>query len=64
MDALSVSTLAAAVELSATQLGAGNLSYLMTWQGSQADLKPVIFVAHTDVVPVPDETLKVRLPSF
>lgn len=42
------------------QMGAGNLSYLFTWQGSQPELDPVLFVAHTDVVPVAQETLKVR----
>lgn len=40
-------------------MGAGNLSYLFTWQGSQPDLDPVLFVSHTDVVPVAQETLKV-----
>jgi hypothetical protein len=41
------------------QLGPGNLSYLLTWRGSRPDLDPVLFVAHTDVVPVAPETLKV-----
>jgi hypothetical protein len=41
------------------QLGRGNLSYLFTWKGDQPDLNPVLFVAHTDVVPVAPETLKV-----
>jgi hypothetical protein len=41
------------------QLGTGSLSYLLTWQGSQPQLDPVLFVAHTDVVPVDESTLKV-----
>jgi hypothetical protein len=35
-------------------------SYLITWPGSAPDLLPVLFVSHTDVVPVPPETLRVR----
>ncbi|PWN35204.1 carboxypeptidase S [Meira miltonrushii] len=30
---------------------------LYTWQGSQKDLKPIIFTAHQDVVPVDPDTL-------
>lgn len=44
------------------QLGAGNLSYLFTWQGSQPELDPVMFVSHTDVVPAAEGTLKVHSP--
>ena len=32
-------------------------SYLYKWQGSDEQLKPVILVAHSDVVPVPEEDL-------
>jgi hypothetical protein len=42
------------------QVGAGGLSRLITWQGSDASLQPVLFVSHVDVVPVTEETLKVR----
>jgi Gly-Xaa carboxypeptidase len=31
--------------------------HLLTWQGSNADLKPILLMAHTDTVPVINETL-------
>jgi len=34
-----------------------NLSLLYQWPGSQPDLKPILLLAHLDVVPVPKETL-------
>lgn len=42
------------------QVGAGGLSRLITWQGSDRSLQPVLFVSHVDVVPVAEETVKVR----
>jgi acetylornithine deacetylase/succinyl-diaminopimelate desuccinylase-like protein len=41
------------------QVGAGGLSRLFTWQGSDSSLLPVLFVSHVDVVPVTQETLQV-----
>eukprot|EP00775_Hariotina_reticulata_P006875 gene6876-7091_t len=41
-----------------SQVGTDHLSYLLTWQGSQPQLSPVLFISHTDVVPVPTETLQ------
>lgn len=35
-----------------------NYSLLYTWQGKSPNLKPVLLLAHMDVVPVADETLK------
>ncbi len=32
-------------------------SMLLTWQGKNSKLKPILFLAHQDVVPVPDENL-------
>ncbi len=32
-------------------------SMLFKWQGKNASLKPILFLAHQDVVPVPDENL-------
>ncbi len=32
-------------------------SMLFTWRGKNAALKPILFMAHQDVVPVPDENL-------
>lgn len=32
-------------------------AYLYTWKGSDLSLKPLLFMAHTDVVPAPDSTL-------
>jgi acetylornithine deacetylase/succinyl-diaminopimelate desuccinylase-like protein len=43
------------------QLGAGSMTYLLSWRGSQPGLDPVLFLAHTDVVPAPPETLQARL---
>jgi carboxypeptidase PM20D1 len=34
------------------RLGKGNYSYLITWQGSQPELRPALFISHLDVVPV------------
>ncbi|PVH78384.1 Gly-Xaa carboxypeptidase [Cadophora sp. DSE1049] len=31
-------------------------AFLYTWKGSDSSLKPVVFMAHTDVVPAPEET--------
>jgi carboxypeptidase PM20D1 len=42
------------------QAGVGSLSYLITWQGSQPQLPPALFVSHFDVVPVPEDSYKVR----
>jgi hypothetical protein len=42
------------------QAGVGSLSYLITWQGSQPRLPPALFVSHFDVVPVPEDSYKVR----
>jgi hypothetical protein len=42
------------------QVGSGSLSYLLTWHGSQQQLRPVLFLSHIDVVPVTAETLQVR----
>ncbi|KAJ6454169.1 hypothetical protein C8R45DRAFT_1038267 [Mycena sanguinolenta] len=33
-------------------------SLLLTWQGSDASLAPIILMAHQDTVPVPDETVE------
>lgn len=38
------------------QVGTGGMSYLLTWRGSKPGLKPVLFVSHTDVVPVEEKT--------
>uniref|UniRef100_A0A383VVP7 Uncharacterized protein n=1 Tax=Tetradesmus obliquus TaxID=3088 RepID=A0A383VVP7_TETOB len=47
------------------QLGSGSLSFLLTWRGSQQQLRPVLFISHTDVVPVTAETLQDwRHPPF
>ncbi len=35
----------------------GNATLLYTWRGQQSDLKPVLFVAHQDVVPADPDTL-------
>lgn len=40
------------------KVGSGNLSYLLTWQGTDATLAPVLFISHVDVVPVPEQTVK------
>jgi hypothetical protein len=42
------------------QVGSGSLSHLLTWHGSQQQLRPVLFISHVDVVPVTAETLQVR----
>jgi hypothetical protein len=42
------------------QVGSGSLSTLLTWHGSQPQLRPVLFISHIDVVPVTAETLQVR----
>lgn len=34
------------------------LSLLLTWPGSDPDLRPILFGAHQDVVPVPEENLE------
>jgi acetylornithine deacetylase/succinyl-diaminopimelate desuccinylase-like protein len=36
-----------------------SLSYLIIWQGSQAQLPPALFISHFDVVPVPEDSYKV-----
>ena len=43
------------------KVGAGGLSYLMTWRGSSSSdrLKPVLCVSHVDVVPVPPDRVQV-----
>ncbi|KAF6262167.1 hypothetical protein COO60DRAFT_676903 [Scenedesmus sp. NREL 46B-D3] len=47
------------------QVGSGSLSHLLTWHGSQPQLRPVLFVSHIDVVPVTAETLQEwRHPPF
>lgn len=43
--------------LEVERLGEGGLSYLLTWRGSDASLRPVLFISHVDVVPVTQETL-------
>ena len=35
-----------------TQVGAGNLTLLLKWKGSDPELLPVLFISHYDVVPV------------
>ena len=43
----------------------GNGSMLFTWQGSNAQLKPVLLMAHMDVVPIaPGEDDKWQYPPF
>jgi len=32
-------------------------SFILKWQGKQSKLKPILFLAHQDVVPVPEENL-------
>lgn len=44
-----------------SQVGEGQLSLLLTWRGSHPDLRPVLFISHTDVVPVDNNTLKASL---
>jgi acetylornithine deacetylase/succinyl-diaminopimelate desuccinylase-like protein len=41
------------------QVGAGGLSRLITWHGSDPALQPVLFASHVDVVPVKEESIKV-----
>jgi hypothetical protein len=41
------------------KVGCDSLSYLITWQGSQPDLRPVLFISHLDVVPVAEASEKV-----
>ncbi|GLI59011.1 hypothetical protein VaNZ11_000835 [Volvox africanus] len=38
--------------LKVEQVGVNSLSLLITWPGSNSDLRPVLFVSHYDVVPV------------
>lgn len=44
-------------QLSVERLSTDNLSLLVTWDGSEPGLKPVLFISHIDVVPVTDSTL-------
>ena len=47
------------------QVGEGGFSRLITWKGSQAGLRPVLFVSHYDVVPVtPGTEAGWRHPPF
>ena len=46
------------VEKKLTKNIINEFSYLYKWQGSNAQLKPIILAAHSDVVPVPKEDLK------
>lgn len=38
--------------LQVEKLGDGGHSYLITWRGSRAELRPALFISHVDVVPV------------
>lgn len=38
--------------LQVEKLGDGAHSYLITWRGSRAELRPALFISHVDVVPV------------
>lgn len=52
----SPAALAAAPCLGAPQTGNCSLSWLLTWKGTDATLKPILFHAHIDVVPTdPDK---------
>ncbi|KIZ05232.1 hypothetical protein MNEG_2734 [Monoraphidium neglectum] len=46
-------------QLKVEKVGCDSLSYLITWQGSQPDLRPVLFISHLDVVPVAEASEKV-----
>lgn len=37
--------------------GDGGLSHLIEWTGRNPSLRPALFVSHTDVVPVPEQSL-------
>jgi hypothetical protein len=51
--------------LKVEKLGAGGFSYLITWQGSNRDLHPALFISHVDVVPVsPGTEQDWRYPPF
>ena len=41
----------------AMQTGEGQLSYLITWNGSESSLPPALFISHIDVVPIDPSTL-------
>jgi carboxypeptidase PM20D1 len=51
--------------LTVDMLGSGGFSYLITWQGSNPDLQPALFISHVDVVPVsPGTEQDWRHPPF
>lgn len=53
------------VEKNLTKKTINKYSYIYNWQGSNKQLKPIILVAHSDVVPVPNEDLdKWIMPPF
>eukprot|EP00877_Chromochloris_zofingiensis_P000763 jgi/Chrzof1/10688/Cz05g08200.t1 len=46
-------------KLKVEKVGVDSMSYLITWQGKNESLLPVLFISHVDVVPVPEESLMV-----
>jgi carboxypeptidase PM20D1 len=44
-------------QLGVERLSTDNLSLLVTWDGSEPGLKPILFISHIDVVPVTEDTL-------
>uniref|UniRef100_A0A383W7F7 Peptidase M20 dimerisation domain-containing protein n=1 Tax=Tetradesmus obliquus TaxID=3088 RepID=A0A383W7F7_TETOB len=43
-------------QLKVEKAGVDSLSYLITWPGSQPQLRPALFISHFDVVPVPEDS--------